>query len=242
MLFSNIEKAITDTISLFILEINEQYPEIHVDHLEEIWNKVKGNEEKKKQTKKKNKKAEKVKETSPPEYKKPEEDNNSDEYKQEYKQPEEPTIKESVCANCIYVFSKGDKKSQICGVKTKDSSYCTKHKKYQDKETVEKVLKPTVKTTEKPREKSVKIVLVKHKTLEKLYHPESNLVFKSNKERIVIGKCVDNIIVKLTDEDIEQCKRWRFNYELEDENELNNLAEEEQFDKMMAEENFEEEN
>lgn len=228
MLFSNIEKAITDTISMFILEINEQYPEIHVDHLEEIWNKVKGNEQKPKKTIKKSKKVNiKVKEETEQQE---EEEQIKPTDTTEQNNEEDETLKETVCTTCIYVFSKGDKKSEVCGVKTKDSSYCTKHKKHQDKEPVEKVAKPIKKTAvttgEKPCEKSVKIVLVKHKTLEKLYHPESNLVFKSNKERVVIGKCVDNIIVKLTEEDIEKCKRWRFNYEELNEEDENETVEE----------------
>ena len=243
MLFSAIEKTITDAISMFILEINEQYPEIHVDHLEEMWNKVKGNDQNTKETKKKNIKEQKrVKATK--RTKEQKKDDQQDEIKELEQENEEDEIKDKkkmnedneetvVCTNCIYVFTKGDKKSQICGIKTKDSSYCTKHKKHQ---VVEKVDKKPLKTEEKVREKCVNIVLVKHKTLEKLYHPESNLVFKSNKERIVIGKCVDNNLIPLKNEDIEECKRWRFNYEEQEENLEHTMSEEELFDKMIAEE------
>jgi hypothetical protein len=202
-MLSAIEQIISNTVSMFMLEISEKYPEIPVEDLETMWNNLTSQNKAPSQEKKKVKKtAKKIKEV---------EENQEEKDIQEDKTQEDKLEKVTVCETCIYTFSKGDKKDQQCGSKTKNSSYCTKHKRY---ETEIKTVKPLVeKPVEIKPEKAVNIVLVKHKTLEKLYHPASQLVFKSNKERIVIGKCVDNILVDLTDEDIEECKRWRFNYE-----------------------------
>jgi len=53
-------------------------------------------------------------------------------------------------------------------------------------------------------------VLRKHKEIDKLWHKESGFVFRSAKERVVIGKCVDNKLVDLTEQDVEECRIWGF--------------------------------
>jgi hypothetical protein len=60
-----------------------------------------------------------------------------------------------------------------------------------------------------------KIVLKKNKTLDKIWHPESSLVFKSAKEKIVIGRCVDDCLVCLDQEALELCTQWKFKYDKE---------------------------
>ena len=42
-----------------------------------------------------------------------------------------------------------------------------------------------------------KIVLKKNKTINKIWHPESTLVFKSSKEKLVIGRYEDGEIIPL---------------------------------------------
>ena len=48
-----------------------------------------------------------------------------------------------------------------------------------------------------------KIVLKKNTTINKIWHPESTLVFKSSKEKLVIGRFHDNDFVPLDDEALD---------------------------------------
>ena len=43
-----------------------------------------------------------------------------------------------------------------------------------------------------------------------IWHPESTLVFKSHKERLVIGRLQNNEIVKLDNKSLELCDKWDF--------------------------------
>ena len=58
-----------------------------------------------------------------------------------------------------------------------------------------------------------KIVLKKIKDSTHILHPDSKLVLQSSKERIVIGRYVDNEIIPLNDESIELCDKWNFKYD-----------------------------
>jgi predicted DNA-binding WGR domain protein len=121
---------------------------------------------------------------------------------------------------CSYMFIKGAKQDQTCGAKTKAGNvYCSRHKKYEGTEQKERKSPPDPRrSTVKPKSKSrspvkeKQRVLRKNKTLDKLWHPETGLVFKSAKERTVIGKCVDEKIVNLKEEDIDECRKWGFSF------------------------------
>jgi hypothetical protein len=63
----------------------------------------------------------------------------------------------------------------------------------------------------------VNTVLRKNKAIDKLWHLATGMVFKSVKERVVIGKCVDDKLLPLTTEDIEVCMAHGFAYENPDE-------------------------
>ena len=65
-----------------------------------------------------------------------------------------------------------------------------------------------------PKEKSPETILRKHKVLNMYWHRETDMVFKSGTERIVVGKCVNDKLVSLTEEDIELCKSRRWQYEV----------------------------
>ena len=54
-----------------------------------------------------------------------------------------------------------------------------------------------------------KLRLVKLKKYNTIWHPESTLVFKSQKERFVIGRLVDKELVPLDDEAIELAEQWK---------------------------------
>ena len=54
-----------------------------------------------------------------------------------------------------------------------------------------------------------KLRLIKLKKYNTIWHPDSTLVFKSQKERFVIGRLVDKELVPLDDEAIELAEQWK---------------------------------
>ena len=130
------------------------------------------------------------------------------------------------CEGCPYIYTKGEKEGQTCNIKPKGGVvYCTRHKKYEGQEPKQKKIMPTIKKSisgnisglKKPSpSKPVNTVLRKNKAIEKLWHSTTGMVFKSAKERIVIGKCVEDKLLPLTSEDIEVCMAHSFAYEIED--------------------------
>ena len=96
--------------------------------------------------------------------------------------------------------------------------YCSKHKKYEGtapksakKSPLPVPKKTIVPTTKKvtPPIKKPNLVLIRNKKINKFVHQESGLVFKSEKEKNVIGKLRDDKISELSDEDISNCKKIR---------------------------------
>jgi len=59
-----------------------------------------------------------------------------------------------------------------------------------------------------------KVSLKKLAEFNTVWHEESGLVFKSQKEIIVIGKLVNKEIVPLTAVDVTTCEKFKFIYEL----------------------------
>ena len=57
---------------------------------------------------------------------------------------------------------------------------------------------------------SKKIVLKKLNSHNTIWHPESTLVFKSQKDRLVIGRYVDDQIIPLDDVALNLCETWNF--------------------------------
>jgi hypothetical protein len=122
---------------------------------------------------------------------------------------------------CTYVFAKGAKEGEICGSKVRgECAFCSKHKKYEGVDIKEKKIMPQSKKTFIPAQKrkpakggSTELILRKHKILDKLWHVETGMVFKSARERLVIGKCVDDKVQELTGEDLELCRTMGFAYE-----------------------------
>lgn len=124
---------------------------------------------------------------------------------------------------CPYIYTKGEKEGQSCGIKPKGSVvYCTRHKKYEGQEPKQKKIVPSAKKSiagntpskvSAPVAKEVNTVLRKNKIIDKLWHSATGMVFKSAKERVVIGKCVDDKIFPLTNEDIDICMSHCFAYD-----------------------------
>lgn len=55
-----------------------------------------------------------------------------------------------------------------------------------------------------------KIILKKLSSLNTVWHPESGLVFKSQKERLVIGSYVNDTLVDLDEDSLALCEEWNF--------------------------------
>lgn len=129
-------------------------------------------------------------------------------------------------SGCIYEYVKGAKKGEHCGITPKDGkSYCTTHKRFEDDGQKEQKILPTSKRGSKgkslPKNRSVanprknKVdgpVLRMNKTINKIWHPDTSLVFRSRIDKIVIGKAVDGVVNDLSDEDIEKCKEYGFRF------------------------------
>lgn len=61
--------------------------------------------------------------------------------------------------------------------------------------------------------KSKKTVYKRNKKLGKIYHPDSGLVIKSAKEKIVIGRIDGDEFVPLDETALELCEKWNFKYD-----------------------------
>ena len=148
------------------------------------------------------------------------------------KSKEESSNQHVSISGCPYKYIKGDKLGKNCGTKAKDGDiYCSIHKKYEGLEKKEKKILPERKKTSEPKvepkvetktalqkissksELGSQPILRKHKITNRLYHPESLLVFKSSSEKVVVGKIVDDQVQKLSSKDIELCKKYFFRFE-----------------------------
>ena len=127
---------------------------------------------------------------------------------------------------CPYIYTRGDNKDTQCGGKTKEGLvYCSRHKKFEDVGQPEKKKMPQAKTMANkagpkktsPQSKQIDKTLRMNKEINKFWHPESELIFKSKDERVVIGSYKNNKINKLSDDDIMLCEQYGFKYIKEEE-------------------------
>jgi hypothetical protein len=58
-----------------------------------------------------------------------------------------------------------------------------------------------------------KITLKKNKDIDRIWHPESTLIFKSAAEKVVVGRYDNEEIIPLDDECISLCEEWGFKYD-----------------------------
>jgi len=150
------------------------------------------------------------------------------EYKEKPKKNEEKVFESSSSSSqegefCPYTFTKGAKEGQSCTSRPNNGAvYCSRHKKYEGTIPKTKKVLPVPKKSIGNGVKSKKPLLIpeqsntilrKNNKIDKLWHPETSLVFKSSEERIVIGKYDDGEILALTESDIEVCVEYGFGYE-----------------------------
>jgi len=112
---------------------------------------------------------------------------------------------------CIYKYIKGKQEGQLCGKNAKsDSNYCTKHLKFETGGQKEK--KSII-----PKEEVVKVSKVEkciryNKDINRWWHQETKLIFKSNLDKVVVGIYRNDNIEKLNDEDCNVCEKYGFKY------------------------------
>ena len=58
-----------------------------------------------------------------------------------------------------------------------------------------------------------KIALKKNNIINKIWHPESTLVFKSATEKLVIGRFCDNEFISIDEKTLDLCVQWKFKYD-----------------------------
>lgn len=134
----------------------------------------------------------------------------------------------NISIGCPYKWIKGQKAGQICGTKSKHGLYCSTHKKYENTEQRQRNIVPVCARTELAKkkqenniEKDVKSNEVKvqnrttfrkNKELNLYINTTNNFAFSSVKDKIIVGKIVDNKLVKLNEEDKEECERLCLKY------------------------------
>ena len=117
----------------------------------------------------------------------------------------EDTVDETVETKCVYVPTKGKSKGVVCGaVVVEGTDLCTKHTK-----------KPVENEKKDGAKVETKMQVVK-KQNGRWVHQETGLVFKSSKERIIIGKMIEEEFTTLDKDDIPMVERHGFAYELAD--------------------------
>ena len=108
---------------------------------------------------------------------------------------------------CSYVLLRGPKKGEICGctVKNPDNEFCPKHcDNCNEGEKIKEV------PVEPP---GTSTLLRKNKSIDKLWHESTGLVFESSTNRVVIGKCDGGELKPLSQNDIAVCKQNGFKFQ-----------------------------
>ena len=112
---------------------------------------------------------------------------------------------------CVYKFIKGKQQGESCNKSTKNGTrFCSKHSKFEEDGQKEKHKLPKVES------KSPDRIIKLNKELNKWWHKESKLVFKSSKDKVVIGTYKNNEYKPISKDDISECEKYGFKYELEE--------------------------
>lgn len=196
-LSQKIENIINISIKDFIKKISENFDNVPEKRLEELWDEI--------TCLKKGVDVEEVKKVNKEEVKKV-----NKEVKKDMK--------------CPYVFSRGKRKGEICNIRLNgNKDFCSSHSKSE-------VKKEKVDTSISSEEKvihtgdSEKIdnnfrILKKNKELNCLWNSYTGMVFKNSQERVVIARIKDGKKYNLNKEDIDECKKWNYQFRVDTEDE-----------------------
>ena len=115
-----------------------------------------------------------------------------------------PSVEVKTDNVCQHLWIKGVRKGTICGcvVKNPTKRYCVKHVNQNKSPTVSSPSNGVVKPTSK--------VIRRNKTIDKLWHEESCMVFESIDDRRIIGKYSDGKVMILNEADVQTCKELGF--------------------------------
>ena len=202
-LYKLIENIIEKSIKNYSEKIIREYDNVCEKKLEELWKKTLFELEKT-TNKKEGKEVEKT--TNKKEGKEVEKDEKKD-------------------RKCPYEFSKGKRKGEICNVKlTIGKEFCSTHNKSEVKKDKINNSVSSEDSEQKKETESKKIdnnyrILKKNKEYNCWWNSYTGMVFKNNQERIVIGRIKGCNKCKLNKEDIEDCKKWNYQYEISTEEE-----------------------
>lgn len=125
----------------------------------------------------------------------------------------------STTGTCPYIITRGRRSGDECGVKTRGGkTYCSKHKKFEHTVKETKVEQQSTnddsdKTPIEEIQKSPpKKIISYNKKVQKYVHKDSGLVFKSDKEKQVIGylNSANSTVLPLDYPNIEKCKQLGF--------------------------------
>jgi hypothetical protein len=110
---------------------------------------------------------------------------------------------------CKYLLVRGPKKGTLCGcsIRQADKEFCSKHSIKKATTSVRKT--PVIPDTDT---KTITKILRRNKSIDKLWHEETGMVFYSNDDKTVVNRLVDGELKELTDEDIMICKEIGFAY------------------------------
>ena len=186
-LFSNIEYSINEAINSFVEAISKNY-QLDSQELKKIWQNVSSNG---------------IPPISPPK--------STKSSPSRIRTPAPSPADDENDTKCIMILKSGKSKGNRCSKnKTSGCDYCGIHKKSVTNDSASVTSHDTESTAVK---KSVDKVLRKHKVLDKFWHPESKMVFKSKNERVVIGRESNDVVHPLTSEDKEVCIKYGFKFE-----------------------------
>ena len=131
---------------------------------------------------------------------------------------DEPSISSEDEQKCPKIMKKGKNKGKKCGNKPrKNCIYCSKHKNFEGT-LEEEPIRQNVPDIPSNTVNRMKWVI--HPVLNLWWDPNTSFIKKSENDDIIIGKCVDNKRVKLSDKDKKLCTSKNLTYIAEEEVEV----------------------
>jgi hypothetical protein len=112
---------------------------------------------------------------------------------------------------CQHMWTKGDRKGTLCSCEVKNplKSYCVKHVKLNADKPIT-IQAPIRIIPDMNNIKNKSKLLRRNKTIDKLWHEDTGMVFESIEDRRVVNRLVDGELTELTDIDIDTCKGMGF--------------------------------
>ena len=120
------------------------------------------------------------------------------------KSEDKPEV-EKKSGKCPFVLTRGPNAGNECGKNNKTGEdFCGRHLTMKPKEPKAPVSKGV------PKNIAMRALRM-HKEIKRPYNTENKFVFKSSKERVVIGRIINDKFVELTEDMLEDCKKYQYN-------------------------------